>query len=106
MPGLNCQPESAPAFDEAEEFLDGGGVGLDARPSLPLALLIAVRAETWRLNDQAEVSAFLKVFPGLTAEVGRGDYPRKISLSEPLATIPDFTDLKRIAAWKKRLCAI
>ena len=65
--------------------------------------LIAVRAETWRLNDQAEVSAFLKVFPGLTAEVGRGDYPRKISLSEPLATIPDFTDLKRIAAWKKMM---
>lgn len=33
------------ALDEAEEILKGGEVGLNARPSLPLALLIAARAE-------------------------------------------------------------
>ena len=33
------------ALDEAEEILKGGEVGLHARPSLPLALLIAARAE-------------------------------------------------------------
>ncbi len=33
------------AIDEAEELLKGGGVGFEARPSFPLALLTAVRAE-------------------------------------------------------------
>lgn len=65
--------------------------------------LIAVRAETWRLNDEEEVKAFVEAFPQFSNsnEINKGSYPRKVSLEKPLTGIPAFADSKRIVAWEK-----
>lgn len=68
--------------------------------------LIAVRAETWRLNNEQEGKAFVDAFPNLAKKVeekpGSG-YPRKVVLDEPLAATPAFADPKRIATWEKMM---
>ena len=65
--------------------------------------LIATRTETWRLQDQGEVKAFINVCPELanSDEVIQGAFPRKISLDKPIDRTPEFADPKRLKAWKK-----
>lgn len=68
--------------------------------------LIASRAETWRLNDEVEEKAFVDAFPDLVETIQKpkkGDYPRKVTLEQPLNGLPEFNDPKRVAAWEKMM---
>lgn len=66
--------------------------------------LIAARAETWRLNDDAEEKAFIEIFPELAgAIIKKGGYPHKVSLDQPLDKVPTCADPKRVAAWQKMM---
>lgn len=64
--------------------------------------LIVSKTETWRLNDAQEVSAFSAACPHHLVKPGQS-FPIKVPLSKAVATVPAFTDKKRIAAWEKAM---
>lgn len=67
--------------------------------------VITTRSETWRLNNAQEVTAFTNAFPQLATrkDVAHGNFPRKISLDQPLTSLPTFPTPDRRVAWEKRM---
>lgn len=69
--------------------------------------LLAARAQTWRLNNEREETAFLNAYPKLAEKIEKkkrgGGYPRKVTLDQPLDKVPAFADHKRVTAWNKMM---
>lgn len=68
--------------------------------------LITSRAENWIIKNKMEEKEFIDVYPSLRSSIKdnpKNEFPKKVSIDQPLSTVPAFTDPERVSAWEKMM---